>query len=77
MNFVQDLCEDLHELFKVNTFLVLIIVENEILQCRDFPDRADMQFIASGSTACSGPDRAERNQQFTLQEPEFVKLHFL
>lgn len=30
MNFVQDLCEDLYELFKVNKFLVLIIAENEI-----------------------------------------------
>lgn len=32
MNFVQDLCEDLYELFKVNKFLVLIITENEILK---------------------------------------------
>lgn len=30
MNFMQDLCEDLHELFKVNKILILIIVENEI-----------------------------------------------
>lgn len=29
MNFVQDLCEDLYELFKVNN-LVLIIAENKI-----------------------------------------------
>lgn len=32
MNFVQDLCEDLYELFKVNKVLVLIITENEILK---------------------------------------------
>lgn len=32
MNFVQDLCEDLYELFKVNKFSVLIITENEILE---------------------------------------------
>uniref|UniRef100_A0A8D2BQ11 Phosphatidylinositol 4-kinase type 2 n=1 Tax=Sus scrofa TaxID=9823 RepID=A0A8D2BQ11_PIG len=32
MNFVQDLCEDLYELFKVNKCLFLIIAENEILK---------------------------------------------
>lgn len=32
MNFVQDLCEDLRKLFKVNKSLVLIIIENEILK---------------------------------------------
>lgn len=35
MNFVQDLCEDLHELFKVNKFLILIIAENEISLKKD------------------------------------------
>lgn len=53
MNFVQDLCEDLYELFKVNKFLVLIIAENEINLKRDFLNRVDLQFTASGITACS------------------------
>lgn len=48
MNFVQDLCEDLHELFKVNKFFVLILAENEINLKRDFLNRANLQFTASG-----------------------------
>lgn len=52
MNFVQDLCEDLYELFKVNRFLVLTISENEINLKRVFPNRANLQFTASDITAC-------------------------
>lgn len=53
MNFVQDLCEDLYELFKVNRFLVLTISENEINLKRVFPNRANLQFTASDTTACN------------------------
>ena len=53
MNFVQDLCEDLYELFKVNRFLVLTISENEINLKRVFPNRANLQFTASDITAYS------------------------
>lgn len=63
MNFVQDLCEDLYELFKVNKFLVLIIAENEInLNVKEiFLIALICSLLLLTSLLAVEPDMTERN----------------